>query len=65
MRTGSNKIVASEDLPDLPFNQVKELKKAYKAIASKVKDRVWKSEQVNDLRRAFFNFFIEPLKNFT
>ena len=65
LRTGSNKAVASEDLPDLPFSSVKKLKKAIQSIAVKVKAQVMNPEQVNDVRRAFFNFFMEPLKEFT
>lgn len=64
MRTGSNKVVASEDLPDLPFYQVKKLKKAIKNIAVKGKAQVMNLDQVNEVRREFFNFFMEPLKKF-
>jgi hypothetical protein len=49
MRTGSNKVVASEDLPDLPFYQVKKLKKAIKNIAVKGKAQVMNLDQVNEV----------------
>ncbi len=73
LRTGSNKVVASEDLPDLPVKQVKKLKQAIQNICYKFKPndkanekaQTFNTELVNDIRRAFFNFFIEPLKHFT
>ena len=36
-RTGTNKLIASEDLPDLPFSQVKNLKKQIQGKLEKAK----------------------------
>lgn len=51
-------------MPDLPIKQVSRLKKTITSIAVKVKKEGMKLEQVNEVRRAFFSFFMEPLRDF-
>jgi hypothetical protein len=63
-RTGTNKILASEDLPDLPKTLVKRLKKSISDIAYKAyKTKQMSEDQINAVRLAFFQFFMEPLKH--
>lgn len=63
-RTGTNKILASEDLPDLPKTLVKRLKWSINDIAKKAyKTKEMSEEAINTVRLAFFQFFMEPLKH--
>ena len=64
-RTGTNKVIASEDLPDLPFSQIKNLKKCIQAKTDKAKTQDLTTAYVNEIRREFFNFFMEPLRHFS
>jgi len=63
-RTGTNKLIASEDLPDLPLTAVKNLKKHILHRTEKAKTHPLKSNHIDEIRREFYNFFMEPLKDF-
>ena len=64
-RTGTNKSVPSEDLPDLPCFIVKKLKKQIESIAKDTyKSKKMDLNDINKVRIAFYEFFMEPLKYF-
>lgn len=63
-RTGTNKVLASEDLPDLPHQWVKKLRKSIEDIANKIqkKKKELSKEDLSKVKEAFRVFFHEHMK---
>lgn len=63
-RTGTNKVLASEDLPDLPHLWVKKLRKSIEDVASKIqkKKKEISKEDLAKVKEAFRVFFNEHIR---